>query len=149
MKLAAGMWVAVIDGARGLILVNEGTALEPKLAVRQSYHQDNPPTHEQGRAKPPRAFDANGTHRSALETPDLHQRAEDEFVAGIVADLEKAAVADAFDKIVIVAPPVALGTIRKAFGNALKPKIVKEISADYVKKPVTDIAAAVQKALEG
>ena len=149
MKLATGMWVAVLDGARGLILVNEGSALEPKLSVKQSYSQDNPPTHEQGRDKPPRAFDSNGTHRSAMEAPDLHQKAEDRFVAGVMADLEKAAVADAFDKIVIVAPPVALGTIRKAFGSALKPKIVKEISADYVKKPVTDIAAAVQEALEG
>lgn len=149
MKLATKMWVAVVDGARGMFLVNEGTANDPQLVVLRSFGIDNPPTHEQGRDKPPRAFDADGTHRSAMETPDLHQKAEDRFVAGLMAELEKAAVANTFDKVVLVAAPVALGVMRKEIGSALRGKIVKEIAADYVKMPVPDITKAVAKALEG
>lgn len=149
MKLATKMWVAVVDGARGMFLVNEGTANDPQLVVLRSFGIDNPPTHEQGRDKPPRAFDSNGTHRSAMEVPDLHQKAEDRFVAGLMAELETSAASGAFEKIVLAAPPVALGVMRKEIGGALKAKIVKEIAADYVKMPVPDIAKAVQKALEG
>lgn len=149
MKLATNMWVVVLDGAKGLILVNEGTALEPRLKVVRTFQQENPATHEQGRDKPGRMNDSIGQHKSSMEAPDLHQRAEDEFVAGVMAELEKEAAKGAFDKLVLVAPPVALGTVRKEIGAQLKPKIVKEISADYVKKPVADIAKAVQKALEG
>ncbi|MCB1504566.1 MAG: host attachment protein [Hyphomicrobiaceae bacterium] len=149
MKLGANMWIAVLDGAKGLVLVNEGTALEPRLVVRQSFSQDNPPTREQGSDRPGRMNDAVGRHKSSMEAPDLHQRAEDEFVSGIVGELEGAAAKGAFDKIVLVAPPVALGTIRKEIGRALQDKIVKEIAADYVKLPVSEIGKAVERALEG
>lgn len=149
MKLASKMWVAVVDGARAMILVNEGTAVDPRLVVLRSFGIDNPPTREQGRDKPPRAFDANGTHRSAMEAPDLHQKAEDRFVTEIMVELEKAATSNSFDKLVLVAPPVALGVMRKQIGSALRGKIVKEIAADYVKMPVPEIAKAVSVALVG
>lgn len=149
MKLAPKMWVAVVDGARAMILVNEGTAVDPRLVVLRSFGIDNPPTREQGRDKPPRAFDANGTHRSAMEAPDLHQKAEDRFVTEIMVELEKAATSNSFDKLVLVAPPVALGVMRKQIGSALRGKIVKEIAADYVKMPVPEIAKAVSVALVG
>lgn len=149
MKLAASMWVAVLDGAHGLILVNEGTAETPRLTVRRRYDQENPPSHEQGRDQPGRVHEFTGQHRSSVEAPDPHQKAEDRFVAAIAADLEKEAAAEAFERIVIAAPPVALGVMRKAIGPELQRRIVKEISADYVKTPVADIVIAVEKALDG
>lgn len=89
MKIKTGTWVVVADGARGLILVNEGTAFEPDLKALRVYEQDNPKTSEQGRDRPPRSFQSVGDRRSAMATPDLHQRAEDRFVEQIMADLEK------------------------------------------------------------
>jgi protein required for attachment to host cells len=148
MKLAANMWVAVIDGAKAVFLENEGTAFEPRLAVRRSFAQDNPPTREQGRDRPGRMNDVSGPHKSSMESPDFHRRAEDAFVASIMAELENEAAKSSFDKIVLIAPPVALGTMRAKIGQALRPKIVKEIAADYVKLPVTDIAKAVERELE-
>lgn len=148
MKIAADMWIAVVDGGKGLVLVNEGNALEPKLVVRRVEGFDNPPTHEQGRDQPPRAFDAGGTHRSAIETPDLHQKAEDQFVQDFVRVLAAEAAAGAFDQIVIAAPPVALGELRRHVTPDLAKRIVKEIAADYVKMPVADITKAVAKALQ-
>lgn len=148
MKLAADTWVAVLDGARGLILVNQGTAVEPRLATRQVFHQDNPPAHEQGRDRPGRYPDPGGQHRSAVEIPDPHKKAETRFVDQIVQALDKEAASGAFERIVIVAPPVALGDVRKAAGDALRARIIKEIAADWVKMPVPDITAALVKALE-
>lgn len=149
MKLAAHMWIAVIDGSKGLFLENEGTAFEPRLAVRRSFSQENPPTNEQGRDRPGRMHDNSGPHKSSMESPDLHQRAEDTFVATIMAELEQEAAKNAFEKIVLVAPPIALGKIRQEIGPSLRPKVVKEIAADYVKLPVARVAEAVQRTLEG
>lgn len=148
MKLAAKTWVAVVDGAHGIIFVNEGSAVEPRLAVRKRYGQDNPPSHQQGRDQPGRVHESMGQHRSSVEAPDPHQKAEDRFVTDIVADLEKEAAAKGFEHIVIVAPPVALGVMRKAFGHELQRRIAKEIAADYVKMPVDQITASVVKALD-
>jgi protein required for attachment to host cells len=148
MNLAAKMWVAVIDGAQGIILENEGTATEPKLSAIRTYSQHNPPTREQARDQPGRVYDSGGQRRSSVEVPDLHRRAEDDFVTEIVADLEKQAAAGGFAKIVIAAPPAALGIVRKAMGRQLQPLVVKEIAADYTGMPVPQITAAVVKALK-
>ena len=149
MKLKAGLWVVVADGARGLVLVNEGTAIEPDLKVLRVYEQDNPKTSEQGRDKPPRSFQSFGDRRSAMATPDLHRRAEDRFVEQIIADLGKDAAANAFEGVVIVAPPVALGEMRKAANGALEKRIVTWIDKDLTNHSVPDITAAVAKVLEG
>jgi protein required for attachment to host cells len=148
MKLAAKMWVAVIDGAHGIILENEGTAIEPKLSAIRTYSQRNAPTRELARDQPGRVHDSGGQRRSSVEVPDLHQRAEDDFVAEIISDLENQAGAGAFAKIAIAAPPAALGTVRRAMGPLLRPLIVKEIAADYTGMPLPQITAAVVKALD-
>ena len=149
MKLKSGYWVLVADGARGLILVNENTAAEPQLRVIRSFSQDNPKTSEQGDDKPGRAFESVGSRRSATEAPDLHQRAEDRFVTMIMHEIAKSAAADDFEKIIVVAPPVALGEMRKAVGNGLEDRILAWIGKDLTKEPIPEITKSVLKALEG
>lgn len=149
MKIKTGMWIVVADGARGLVLVNDGNALEPALKVVRVYEQDNPKTSEQGRDKPPRTFQSFSDSRSSIDTTDLHQRAEDRFVQDIVADLVKDHDAGAFKEFVLVAPPVALGEMRKAIPNGLSAALVFSLDKDLTSHTVPDITAAVAKALEG
>lgn len=149
MKIKAGMWIVVADGARGLVLRNEGNALEPELKVVRVYEQDNPKTSDQGRDRPARAFTSFSDHRSAFAAPDLHRRAEDRFVDQIIADLAKDSEAGQFEDLVIVAPPVALGEMRKAANGHLSKKIVATLDKDLTAHTVPEITAAVAKALEG
>jgi len=149
MKIKSGMWIVVADGARGLVLVNDGNALEPVLKVVRVYEQDNPKTSEQGRDKPPRSFQSFSDSRSSIATADLHQRAEDRFVQDIVADLAKDHEAGAFKEFVLAAPPVALGEMRKAIPNGLAAALVATLDKDYTSHTVPDITTAVAKALEG
>ena len=95
------------------------------------------------------SFQSFSDHRSAMAAPDLHRRAEDRFVEQIVADLAKDCEAGAFDDLVIVAPPVALGEMRKAANGQLAKKIVATLDKDLTAHTVPDITAAVAKALEG
>ncbi len=148
MKIKTGAWVVVADGARGLVLINEGTAFEPDLKALRVYEQDNPKTSEQGRDKPPRAFESVGARRSAMAAPDLHQRAEDRFVEQIMADLEKNAAAGAFDEIVIVAPPIALGGMRKSVTGSLTGKIVAWVDKDLTKHTIPEMTEIIAAALD-
>lgn len=149
MKIKSGMFIVVADGSRGLVLVNEGNALEPALKVVRVYEQDNPRTSEQGRDKPPRVYQSVGESRSASPETDLHQRAEDRFVQEIVADLANDHAAGAFKEFVLVAPPVALGEMRKAISNGLTAALVATLDKDLTSHTVPDITAAVAKSLEG
>ncbi len=72
-------WILVADGARALLIRNEGSATQPKFALIRRYKQENPATREQGTDRPGRTNDA-GTHKSAMEPTDWHQIAEDRFV---------------------------------------------------------------------
>lgn len=149
MKIKSGMWIVVADGARGLVLVNDGNAIEPTLKVVRVFEQDNPKTSDQGRDKPPRSFQSFSDSRSAIDTTDLHQRAEDRFVQDIVAELANDHAAGAFKEFVLVAPPVALGEMRKAIPNGLSAALVATLDKDLTSHTVPDITAAVVKALEG
>lgn len=148
MKFKQGLWIVVADGGRATVFVNEGTAFEPRLQTVRNYAQDNPKTSEQGDDKPGRAFESAGSRRSSVEAPDLHQRAEDRFVDGIMADLAKDAADDAFEHVVIVAPPVALGAMRKAANGDLQGRIALWIDKDLTKESIPRITEAVVKALE-
>lgn len=140
--------VLVTDGAKALVLRNEGDAITPELKLVRSHAQDNPPTREQGSDKPGRTNESTGTRRSAMETPDWHSIAEAEFVSGIAEDMNRDLRAGEYESLVVVAPPVALGVYRKAISPAVAKVTVAEIDKDLVKHTPNDITAIVVKALE-
>jgi len=139
-------WLLVADGARALVLRNEGTAAEPKLATERAYSIDNPPSRDQGTDKPGRTNDFFG-NKSSMETPDWHQVAENHFMERLAADLEEDRRAGRFEKLMIAAPPVALGVLRAALAGALQKTVVAEFNKDWTKLPVPDIEKAIVKAL--
>lgn len=147
MKLKSGVWVVVADGGHGIVLENEGTAIAPELKVLRVYDQDNPRTHELGRDQPSRTVHSADGRRSSHEAPDLHQVAEDRFIAGIMADLEADAVRGAFKAIAVVAPPVALGKIRKSVKGELSKHVIAWIDKDLTRHPVPAITEAVVRAI--
>lgn len=148
MKFKTGVWVAVADGGHGIVFENQGTALHPELKVLRTYDQDVPRTHELGRDQAPRSIQSADGRRSAQEATDLHQVAEDRFIEEIVADLEADAAKGACKALVVVAPPVALGRIRKRANANLSKRVIAWIDKDLTKHPVPAIAEAVSRALE-
>ena len=101
--------VLVTDGGRATVFRNAGQIGHPDLVAFKSYHQDNPPNHEQARDAPSRVMESVGFGRSTAEQPDYHQMTEDRFVKGIAADMAKDLTAGEFSEIIVVAPPVAMG----------------------------------------
>jgi len=148
MKLKTGIRAVVADGGHGIIFENEGTAIAPELIAQRVYDQENPRIHELGRDQPPRTVQSADARCSSHEAPDLHQVAEDRFIARIVADLEADAARGAFKAIAVVAPPVALGQIRKSVKGELSKRVIAWIDKDLTKHPVPAIAEAVARAME-
>jgi protein required for attachment to host cells len=139
--------VLVADGAHALVLRNDGDAVNPNLKLVRSYEQENPPARDQGTDKPGRSNDALG-RRSAMEITDFHRLAEERFVQNVASDMAKDLAAGEFEKIVVAAPPVALGEYRKAAGAALAKATILEIDKDLTRHPVGEIEKVIVKALD-
>jgi len=148
-RLTHGARVLVTDGGRAFVFRNEGQIGQPSLAVVRDYDNDTPPTRELGTDKPPRVQESASFARSAAEQPDYHQRAEDRFVERVAADMDADLKAGDFSELIVVAPPVALGTYRKAASQAVQKATVMEINKDLTNHPPHEIAGLVVKALEG
>lgn len=138
----------VTDGGRAIVFRNAGQIGKPSLEEFKAYHQDNPPTRQQGSDKPPRVNSVQGA-RSSIEQTDLHRQAEDRFIERIAADMDADLKAGAFTELIVVAPPIALGVYRKAASTDLRKATLMEINKDLTKHPVADVTAIVVKALEG
>jgi protein required for attachment to host cells len=122
--------VLVGDGRRALFLRNRGAAAHPDLFTERSMEQENPPTREQGTDRPGRYLGVDHVSRSAVEQTDWHQQAEDRFAAQIAAVLYKKAHEHDFERLIIVAPPKTLGTMRGAFHKEVAGKVAAEIPKD-------------------
>lgn len=132
-------WVVVCDGAKALILENAGDAEIPNLKTREVYEQKDSATHELGTDRPGRAAGVDGKTRSAVGQTDWHERNEQSFLEDLAKRLDAAISAGETRSIVMVAPPRALGVLRKAYSSALRQAVRAEIDKDLVKVPVYEI----------
>lgn len=144
MKLTAGMIVLVTDGAKMLLLKNEGDAINPELAVISQRAIDNPPNRDQRSDAPGVAFSSMGHRRSTYEEADPHQRAEDDFTAGSAAALAQV-VQENDGKVVVVAPPATLSVLRRHYDRATQERLVAEIDKDLTRHPVRDITRLISE----
>lgn len=141
-------WAVVADGAKALILVNEGTDARPVMSVLDKARLDsNPPTREQGTDRPGRMPDPGAGQRSAMEVTDWHELAEAGFLRDFAERLNRAAEAGRFERLILVAPPKALGTLRPALGAATRSRIVAEIGSDLTGHPVSEIERHIARAM--
>jgi protein required for attachment to host cells len=139
MKIDHGTWVVVCDGAKALVLENAGTRKTPNLKTKEVYQQNDPKTHEIGADKPGRAFNSVGNGRSAMEQTDWHDQEEQRFLTTLAARLDKAVLGGETPSLIVVAPPRAIGVLRRQFTSHVRQAIRAEIEKDYVKMPVDEI----------
>jgi len=142
LRIEHNAWVVVGDGEKALFFRNEGDGVHPNLVVVDVLEHENPSTHEQGTDRPGRAFSSVGTRRSALDDTDWHKLEKHRFAKEIADALYTAAHRGRYSKLVIAAPPVTMGDIRKALHKEVSDKVVAEISKDLTKMPKDEIERA-------
>jgi protein required for attachment to host cells len=139
VKIDHGGWVVVCDGAKALVLENAGNRMTPNLSTREVYEQDDLKTSELGTGKPGQAANTLGGARSAMEQTDWHDQEETRFLTKLAARLDKAVLGGETPSLVVVAPPRAIGVLRKAFSSHVRHAIRAEVEKDYIKLPVNEI----------
>jgi len=135
-------WVMVGDGEKALFFRNEGNAASPKLEVVNVLEHDNPSTREQGTDRPGRTFSSMGTRRSALQETNWHKLEKHRFAKEIADALYSAAHRGQYSKLILAAPPMTLGDLRKALHKEVSDKVVGEVSKDLTNMPAHEIARA-------
>jgi protein required for attachment to host cells len=137
--LKHGVWVVVADGEKALFLRNEGDTQYPNLQVMRELHDDNPPTREQGTDRPGRLSDGPSAHRSAVADTDWHKVGKVRFADQIAERLYEMAHRGDFKEIVLIAPPLVLGELRKKLHQEVSDRIVGEIPKTLTNHAVFDI----------
>lgn len=137
--LPARTWVLVCDGAKALMLHNEGDALQPRLVTVAVFDEPQPPSRDLGTDRPGRTHSSNGVSRSATEETDLHEQAEADFLARLAGALDQVVREREVKNLLLVAPPRALGLLRGQLSPAVKAVVSGEVGKDLTRMPVDQI----------
>jgi protein required for attachment to host cells len=89
--------------------------------------------------RPGRAFSSVGGAHSAMEQVDRHEQDEQRFLTEIADRLDKAVLAGETPSLIVVAPPRAIGILRRAYSSHVKQALRAEVEKDFVKMPVKEI----------
>ena len=140
LKIDKGAWVVVCDGAKALVLKNAGTKMHPNLTTQELYEHVDARTRDLGTDRPGRAINSAGAgNRSAVEQTDWHDREEQKFLTQHAARLDKAVHDGDIHALIVVAPPRAIGVLRRQFTPHVSKVLKAEVEKDYVKLPVDEI----------
>jgi protein required for attachment to host cells len=142
-------WVLICDGGKAILAENAGDAEAPNLQVRETFEHPDLPTHRQGTDKPGRKFSSASDARSATEPTDFHAQAEEDFLRKIANRLERNIGERHIENLVVVAPPKAIGILRRAFSPSVRKVVRREVEKDYVHMPIYEVERHLSQKLAG
>jgi protein required for attachment to host cells len=132
--------ILVTDGRKMLLFRNEGDADYPNFRAVVKEEDDNPPDRFQKKDAPGRTTLAGGDHRrSAYDEDDRHRREEERFAVETMELVNRRMEDGSFDRLLVVADPRTLGTLRGHYGHGLEQRLIGEVAKDLVKHPVAEI----------
>lgn len=133
-------WVLVADGQRAQIYRSEGWGHGLHPVDGAHFDGKVPASHDLGTDKPGRVYSrAKGRPSAVGEADSLHRAAKEKFVKSVAGLVDKASHEGAFDRLVVVAPPEALGEIRATLSGQTKKKIVHELHKDLTHLPLAEL----------
>lgn len=145
--LTKDTWVLVADSEKALFLRNETDGKDPFLTVVRKKTQENPPTGEQAANRPGRMSDGPSRHRSAMDDTDWHDLTKDRFAADLADMLYQRAHKEEFERLVLVADPTTLGSLRKALHKEVSDIVVAEVPKTLTKHPLHEVEDIVKTEL--
>ncbi len=139
MPLPHNALVLVADGTKVLFLRNHGD--ENQIDLRMESHDAR-----QDRKERYFRTDAPGTVKqsfgyghSTYEETDFQQQEEDRWIKDAAEELKKRVLRGDFDALAIVAPPKALGVLKKYLHSEVQKRIVCTVNKEMSGRPIPDI----------
>ncbi|WP_114227915.1 MULTISPECIES: host attachment family protein [Sphingomonas] len=144
MPIPNNALVLVVDGRKMLFFRNQGD--ENQIDLRTEDHDERDDAHHDGDLKrdgPGTSHSSVGAGRSSMEETDFKQQDEDNWVKEAAENLRLRALRNDFDHLCIVAPPKALGVLRKALHKEVEKRVVCTINKEMSGRPIPDIEALI------
>ena len=146
MPLPHNALVLVADGRKMLFFRNHGD--ENQIDLRTEAHDEREDrkdrelkTDAPGTAAVRMSSGGGDAFRPAMEETNFHQQEEDRWVKDAAEELKKRVLRHDFEALAIVAPPKALGVLKKSLHKEVQKRIVCTVNKEMSGRPVPDIEA--------
>lgn len=139
MALPHNALVLVADGTKALFLRNQGDENQIDLRTEAHDHRRDRKDREIKTDAPGIQSPRMGTGRDTMDESDFHQQEEDRWVKDAADELKQRALRNDFEALAIIAPPKALGVMRKGLHKEVEKRIVLTINKEMTDRPIPDI----------
>ena len=133
-------WILIADGARARIFANHGPGKGIEAVEGAEFETELRPSRELRDDRPGRTFESANTMRHAIKPrQDPHRELKRSFSEELAAILDEQLAQKAYDRVVLVAPPVTLGDLRSALSARVRAVVYAELDKDLTKTPVAEL----------
>ena len=146
MPLPHNALVLVADGRKMLFFRNHGD--EGQIDLRTEAHEEREElknrelhTDAPGTAAVRGSSGGADVHRPMMEETDFQQQEEDRWIKDAAEELKRRALRNDFDALAIVAPPRALGVLRKCLHKEVEKRVICTVNKEMSGRPIPDIEA--------
>ena len=141
MPLPHNAMVLVADGRKMLFFRNHGDENQIDLRTEAHDARDQRKDRDIKTDAPGTMKQSFGFGRSTYEEPDFQQQEEDRWIKDAAEELKARALRHDFDALAIVAPPKALGVLKKCLHKEVEKRLVCAVNKEMSGRPVPDIEA--------
>src|SRR4051794_5378894 len=141
MPLPHNALVLVADGRKMLFFRNHGD--EGQIDLRTESHDARKERRDREikTDAPGTVRQSFGSGRSTYEEADFQQQEEDRWIKEAAEELKARVLRNDFDALAIIAPPKALGFLKKCLHKEVERRIVCTVNKEMSGRPVPDIEA--------
>jgi len=141
MPLPNNALVLVADGTKILFLRNHGDENQIDLRTEAHDQREDRKDREIKTDAPGTTKQSAGYGRSTYEEPDFQQQEEDRWIKDAADDLKARVLRNDFDALAIVAPPKALGILKKSLHKEVEKRSFCTVNKEMSGRPIPDIEA--------
>jgi protein required for attachment to host cells len=141
MPLPHNALVLVADGRKMLFFRNLGD--ENQIDLRTEAHEARKERKDRDLRtdSPGTVKQSAGFGRSTYEETDFHQQEEDRWIKDAAEELKARVLRNDFEALAIIAPPKALGVLKKCLHKEVEKRIVCTVNKEMSGRPIPDIEA--------
>ena len=141
MPLPHNALIMVADGRKLLFFRNHGDENQIDLRTEAHDQRDERKDRDIKSDAPGTVKQSYGYGHSTYEETDFHQQEEDRWVKEAAEELKARVLRGDFGALAIVAPPKALGVLKKCLHSEVQKRIVCTVDKEMTGRPIPDIEA--------
>jgi protein required for attachment to host cells len=140
-------WILVADGKRGMIYSHDGPGQGIVAVPGMKFETELHASRDIVSDKPGRVQESGYSARHSVERVDYHRLEKAHFAQELAKRLDAALEEGKCQRLVLVAPPRALGDLRQALAPKSRSAVTGELDKDLTQAKLPDIAKHLEAVL--